>query len=463
MRDYARIHTAYPTYVIAINSFALTPLSMSHAGLIACTRCAISKARCDRKVRAYSLMYQAASATANPQQVPCSQCVARGHVCQPRCTSRKPRAPRKSSARNQGPVESPNTSPDLNHTPSIEQFTGYTVPGTAPENNDMFSFPNTALPQGPLALSSYDFTGFSLSAASVNGDPMDTSTSNNLFASMPSMDMHGCFPAFSSHALGSGSAYQQPHNPLRVPNQPLTPPDTLPRGSTSIPASSPDLRNAFTPRQYAQKASTEKIQASDDVLAQMVDLLAQPDAWHGLPDSTSHSSLTLPHDARDRIVATVQLLLQRALRSRHSPSSSNEGLFGRIVVLPPSHVLMHFIETYANRIDSIQPYLGLAGSSFANIQDILRVDMADVGILLIILLITQGAMLTNHLESYVLANGLVEVCRIALDDVLESRCISQPMIGGIALQLLTLCARSAKDPFAAYAMSKRGQYLSVRF
>jgi hypothetical protein len=71
-------------------------------------------------------------------------------------------------------------------------------------------------------------------------------------------------------------------------------------------------------------------------------------------------------------------------------------------------------------------------------------------------------MLTDHSESHILANGLIEVCRIALDDVLENRSISQPMIGGIALQLLTLCARSGKDSFASYAMSKRGQYLSVR-
>ncbi|KAI4694334.1 hypothetical protein J4E81_006551 [Alternaria sp. BMP 2799] len=211
---------------------------------------------------------------------------------------------------------------------------------------------------------------------------------------------------------------------------------------------------------FASKA-VDKSATSDDVLAQMVDLLAQPTAWQGLAENDSEPSQSLSHDARDRVVATVQILLQRALWSRQSPSTSSQGLFGRIVVLPPSNVLMHFVETYANRIDSIQPYLGLAGSSSINVTDILQVDKADVGILLIILLISQGAMLTDHFESHVLANGLIEICRIALDDVLESRSISQPMIGGIALQLLTLCARSGRDSFAAYAMSKRGQYLSM--
>lgn len=191
-------------------------------------------------------------------------------------------------------------------------------------------------------------------------------------------------------------------------------------------------------------------EASGDVLGEMVDLLAQPGIWNGLSDSkVDAASVALSQDARDRIVATVQILLHRALQIGTSPPASGPGLFGRIVALPPSHVLMHFVELYAARIDSIQPYLGLAGSPTANIQDILQVDTADVGILLIILLITQGAMLTDHRESHIFAHGLIEICRVALNDVLERRSISQPMIGGIALQLLTLCARSGKDAFAS--------------
>ena len=190
-------------------------------------------------------------------------------------------------------------------------------------------------------------------------------------------------------------------------------------------------------------------EASGDVLGEMVDVLAQPGIWNGLPDSKVDAAAALSQDARDRIVATVQLLLHRALQIGASPSASGAGLFGRIVALPPSHVLMHFVELYAARIDSIQPYLGLAGSPTANIQDILQIDTADVGILLIILLITQGAMLTDHRESHIFAHGLIEVCRVALNDVLERRSISQPMVGGIALQLLTLCARSGKDSFAS--------------
>ncbi|KAG9191293.1 hypothetical protein G6011_09381 [Alternaria panax] len=343
----------------------------------------------------------------------------------------------------------------------MEQFTGYMVPENQQQNNDMFVF-NTTLSQGPLNLGGYDeFMSFTYPGVTANSDATDTSTSNNLFSSMQSMDMHGNDPQFSPLVVGNGQMFRQHHNMSHAPNQPPTPPDTTPRTTNSVPASPPGMQLPFTPERRPSKTPIDKPATPDDALTQMVELLAQPDAWHGLPDGNSDSSQTLSHDARDRIVATVQVLLQRALQSRYSPTAPSQGLFGRIVVLPPSHVLMHFIDTYASRIDSIQPYLGLAGSSIVNIQDILQIDMADVGILLIILLIAQGAMLTDDPESQILANGLIEVCRIALDDVLESRSISQQMIGGIALQLLTLCARSGKDSFTSYAMSKRGQYLSM--
>ena len=130
-------------------------------------------------------------------------------------------------------------------------------------------------------------------------------------------------------------------------------------------------------------------------------------------------------------------------------SASNRGLFGPVVVLPPSNVLAHFVELYASCVNIVQPYLGLAGAPHVKIQHILQVNIVDVGILLVILLITQGAMLTDHSHSLILADGLTEICRPALDDVLESRTMSDPMVGGNALQLLTVCAWSGRDSFTS--------------
>ena len=196
-----------------------------------------------------------------------------------------------------------------------------------------------------------------------------------------------------------------------------------------------------------QDIPTSNSDVTDNVLGKLVDLLARPEVWNGLNSYQSDAAVAMSQDARDRIVATVQLLLHCALEAGCSTAPSSQGLFGHIVSLPPSHVLMHFIDTYAVRIDRIQPYLGLPGSPTANIQEVLQIDAVDVGMLLIILLIAHGAMLTDHHESHIFAHGLIEVCRVALNHALERRCISQPMIGGIALQLLTLCARSGNDSF----------------
>ncbi|PZD29742.1 hypothetical protein A1F97_10272, partial [Pyrenophora tritici-repentis] len=207
------------------------------------------------------------------------------------------------------------------------QFPAYMMPqASQPQPNDMFVFATTNLPQAPLHLNGYDdFINFSYPPPPPNPDTMD----------------------------------------------PPTPPLTTPPSAQSLPSSSPAIPSRTSPDRFAREALTEKPGNSDDVLADMVHLLAQPDAWNAIPNVIGDATLALSHDARDR------------------------------------------------------------------------------------------AMLTDQHESHVLAHGLIEVCRIALDDLLESQSIAQPMVGGSALQLLTLCTRSGKDCLTSYALSKRGQYLSM--
>ena len=346
------------------------------------------------------------------------------------------------------------------------QFSAYMMPqASQPPANDMFVFATTSLPQTSLHLNGYDdFINFSYPPPPANTEAMDVGSSSAMFSPMSRMDMHSSDPRLLSPGLGDGDLYkQQQHQQQHSqhehqyqhsdrqqdisfgPHQPPTPPLTAPPSAQSLPSSSPALPSRKSPDRFAREALTEKPDNLDDVLADMVHLLAQPDAWNSIPNLIGDATQALSHDARDRIVATVQLLLHRALQSRSPPSQCSQGLFGRIVALPPSHVLIHFIDMYAARIDSVQPYLGLAGCPTTNLHDILSVDMADIGMLLIILLITQGAMLTDQHESHVLAHGLIEVCRIAVDDLLKNQSIAQPMVGGNALQLLTLCTRSGKD------------------
>jgi hypothetical protein len=333
----------------------------------------------------------------------------------------------------------------------MEQFPGYIMSDNQAHNNELFVFADTTLHQGQLDLTGYeDFMNFSYPVSS-GGDAMDGNTSAHLFSSMQRLDVQTNDPHFSSHGTGNDSLYKQQQELSHGPNHPPTPPFTSPQIMQNTPTSSSNGKAASPPNRTRQDTSMGNSDAADDVLGELVDLLAQPGAWDGIPNKTSDETVALSHDARDRIVATVQLLLHRALETgcSSSSSSSSEGLFGRIVSLPPSHVLMHFVQLYAARIDTIQPYLGLPGSPVASIQDILQVDAADVGMLLIILFIAHGAMIEGNPKSQIFAHGLIEVCRVALDHVLERRSISQPMVGGIAIQLLTLCARSGKDCFTS--------------
>jgi hypothetical protein len=102
-------------------------------------------------------------------------------------------------------------------------------------------------------------------------------------------------------------------------------------------------------------------------------------------------------------------------------------------------VVSHFVELYAMRIDPILPYLGLAGSPLVN--------MSDIRLLLIMFLIIQSAMLVDGCHALTLVDELVELGRLDLDDVFERSTIEDSMVGGVALQSLTVCASSGRESF----------------
>jgi hypothetical protein len=391
-------------------------------------------------------------------QVPCSQCVARNYVCQPRFSSRRPRPIRKPTGRSES-LSVPAEAGGLgnNHVINMEQSSDFMSPAQDSSGNETFDFADIALSQVPLDMTGYeDFAGLSYPVTLTHDETMDESTSHMMFSSMPWMGSSGLVSQNSSTRMGSTEAHQQHLElPFPGPNQLPTPHTTQSPQTTTL-----DMSNVAASDRSLEGVRPAEADKVEDVLRALAELLAQPGAWREFPSNSCEATQTLDHDARDRIVAAVQLLLHRALcQNRVVLSPSTHGAFGRIVALPPSHVLVYFLELYATRIDSIHPYLGLSGSPRINIDDILQIDMADVGILLVILLIAQGAMLSNHHESLILAHGLVEICKLALNDLLETRSIAQPMVGGCALQLLTLCAWSGKHPLAKVSKVQRGYRL----
>jgi hypothetical protein len=340
---------------------------------------------------------------------------------------------------------------DSNQAANVEELIDFMPLDQDLSGNGMFNFADMALSQGPLDMTGYkDFAGTANTATSSSGETMDESISHIMLSSMPWMDVSGYDIQVSPLEIGKAKFHKQHQELLPGPDQLPTPTLTAAQTIQSPQMNTPGMSNAVTPYQSLEGASPAEVGKVEDVLRALVDLLAQPSAWHAFPNDRGDATQILNHDARDRMVAAVQLLLHRALcQNRVVLSPSTHGAFGRIVALPPSHVLVHFIELYAARVDSIHPYLGLGGSPSISIRDILQVDMADIGILLLILLVAQGAMLTDHHESHILAYGLIELCKLALNDVLETRSIAQPMVGGCALQLLTLCAWSGHPSFAS--------------
>lgn len=201
----------------------------------------------------------------------------------------------------------------------------------------------------------------------------------------------------------------------------------------------------------------------DEAIRDWIGLLARPRTW-SQSNITSAKGQPLATGARDRITATVQLLLSRALQTPRLAStmmSVSMPIFGPIVLLPPSEVLIHFIEIYSNRVSSTQPYLGLAGSPHVRVQDILQVDMIDVGVLLVLLLIAQGAMLADDAHCHKFAEGLAQICQVAVDDVLAVKSLTDPLVSGIASQSLTLSVWCGSENSMFSVSARRGQILQM--
>lgn len=340
---------------------------------------------------------------------------------------------------------------DSNCIANMKTLSGFTLPNS----DGSFCFASTDSPhEVPHVTDCTDFFDFSYADMSKSDDTTDASIAEILFPTIPwfiaphnqSTILGDQIPPLE---VGNAESDRQQQKISCELNQVLTPTSLTARTNQGSQAPPPNLRNGPLQNQYSGYSQKAGYGASEDVLGDMVDLLTQPGGWHGIPENCASATQALSHCARDRIVAAVQLLLHRAMQNRYSHSTSSQGLFGQIVVLPPSNVLVHFIELYAARVESTQPYLGLAGSPRISIKAILEVNMTDIGILLVILLFTQGAMLTDHRESLILADGLTEVCRVALNDILETQSIAHPMVGGSAIQVLTLCAWSGKQSFAS--------------
>jgi hypothetical protein len=151
---------------------------------------------------------------------------------------------------------------------------------------------------------------------------------------------------------------------------------------------------------------------------------------------------------RDKLMVISQGFLNRA-REIHRPSSddlstnrhkthSSASVTG-FFILPPPQVLDAFLRIYASRVE---PFLPFFPGGTINLTQLISSNDEKSSILLILLMIAYGAMGSASPHAQNLANGLLEICRICMFDIVEKNVemTAHPTILRCALLYLSAAA-----------------------
>ncbi|KAF8854878.1 hypothetical protein BDZ45DRAFT_747032 [Acephala macrosclerotiorum] len=150
-------------------------------------------------------------------------------------------------------------------------------------------------------------------------------------------------------------------------------------------------------------------------------------------------------NTRDRILATAQSLLQKALYTQtfglNGPSPTASGMSSprsdSFSALPPSNILEIMLHSYAN---SVEPYYDITHGSVIDPNEMLLENQSST--LTLLLMIAQGANSVSMPEALHLTAGLMEACPILLFDLIENNMDTSVDLGMLksALQFTTLAA-----------------------
>ena len=168
------------------------------------------------------------------------------------------------------------------------------------------------------------------------------------------------------------------------------------------------------------------------------------DGWSAISEADERSRIDLDsisESTRDKILVFAQRLLHKALHIRRNRFTSkysaeldeldveNE----EIIFLPDLKALEHFIQIYLRCFEPTYPSVS---SGILPINDLVRGRDAMPSVLLLLLMVALGSMKSYLPASQYLTDGLAEVCRIGLIDVLERNMDSQWDMYGLRSALL---------------------------
>lgn len=199
----------------------------------------------------------------------------------------------------------------------------------------------------------------------------------------------------------------------------------------------------------------------------------QEGTWDALDQFLTHNEaqmndhapvIPLTSRSRDRMLAITQTFLHKALeihrgdvRRQHKIRSSNEGGL-TFLVLPPSNILEYFLRNY---VRSSSFFYSLVSAGCVDPNDLLSNNTASI--LLVLLMIAQGASSVPTAEARALSAGFIETCRISLFDIIEKDVeMSADPTALHCAALFTLAGAWSGDKWLMdIAMGQRGMYISV--
>lgn len=161
---------------------------------------------------------------------------------------------------------------------------------------------------------------------------------------------------------------------------------------------------------------------NDQSIWNSADFRNSPSPPHG--DVAAMSIEPVQENLRDKLMVISQGFLSRARdvhRTSHNDSlaqaaSSAHASFTGFFILPPPSVLEAFLRIYASRVE---PYIPFFPASNISLSKLVASNDEKSSILLVLLMIAQGAMGSTLPEARHLASGLVETCRICMFDIME--------------------------------------------
>ena len=164
-------------------------------------------------------------------------------------------------------------------------------------------------------------------------------------------------------------------------------------------------------------------------------------------------------EQRDKLSAVAQGFLQKAIKT-HGLSKGESNNISRTLMLPSVVDLSHLLACYANVTERYYP---LTPGPILDPNALMSQEDDKPSSLLLLLMVSQGALLSKAVDGRWIAGGLVELCRLSLFDVIEK---SIHMAGNVTcLHAAMLCimqaAWSGDRWLMDIAMGQRSLYLSM--